>query len=243
MIRDTALTKEIKLALQDLSLEEKRLFYPKYFKTGKGEYSEGDEFIGVSVPDQRRVAQYYSNLILLGEVSLLLQSKVHEHRLCALFILVRKFEKTKDQSQREEIVNFYLKHLPNVNNWDLVDSSCYKILGAYCYHEKRQDLLLDLAQQNNMWSHRIAVVSTLYFIKQGSLDLTLELVRTHLNHKHDLMQKANGWMLREIGKKDQEVLLQFLSQHYRNMPRTTLRYAIERFEEQIRQSFLKGTAK
>lgn len=243
MIWDTTLTKEIKLALLDLSVEEKRLFYPRYFKAGKGEYAEGDEFIGVSVPDQRKVAKFFSGLVQLSEIFLLLQSEVHEHRLCALFMLVGKFEKSKDQRQREEIVNFYLEHLAYVNNWDLVDSSCYKLLGVYCYHEEIQDLLLDLAEQKSMWSHRVAVVATLYFIKQGCFDLTLKLVRTHMNHKHDLMQKANGWMLREIGKKDEEVLLEFLTQHYSTMPRTTLRYSIERLDEPIRQSFLKGTVK
>lgn len=231
---------EIKTALADLALPEKAEFFPRFFKSGKGEYAEGDQFIGVTVPDQRKVAKEFWKKISLEELSELLSSEIHEHRHCALLILVAKFEKAKDSGDKEALVSFYLQHKKYINNWDLVDNSCYKILGRYCFDKKENRILEELAQEDNLWSKRMAVVSTLFYVKQGEFDLMKKLVLKNLNHPHDLMHKANGWLLREMGGKDENELMDFLKNYYKSMPRTTLRYAIEKLDEPMRQDFLKG---
>lgn len=230
---------EIKEALNVLSIPEKAAFYPHFFKTGKGEYGEGDQFIGTSVPDQRKIAKEYFQQISLLNLGNLLSSKIHEHRHCALLILVAKFEKSDDIEQKE-IIRFYLNNLKHINNWDLVDTSCYKILGKYCFENQTIEMLLNLADSEVLWHKRIAVVSTLYFIKKNQLALTKDLVLKNLEHPHDLMHKANGWMLRELGKKNETDLLQFLEKNYQKIPRTTLRYAIEKLEFSVRKNILKG---
>lgn len=232
--------KEIQEALAVLSIPEKAAFFPKFFKTGNGEYGEGDLFLGITVPDQRAVAKDYYAKISLDELSQLLSSEYHEHRLTALLILILKFEKTKDQAIKDEIISFYLNHLPYINNWDLVDTSCYKILGRYAFENQREDLLMELSASDEMWHKRIAVVGTLYYIRKGSFNLTKELVTKNLHHLHDLMHKANGWMLREMGNKNEAELITYLNQHYREMPRTCLRYAIEKLDDKVRQDYLKG---
>jgi 3-methyladenine DNA glycosylase AlkD len=232
--------KEIKEALAVLSIPEKAEFFPKFFKTGKGEYGEGDLFLGVKVPDQRSVAKEYYAKISLDELSELLSSKYHEHRLTALFMLISKFEKTKDKTVKDEIVDFYLNHLQYVNNWDLVDSSCYKILGRYAFENQRDVLLRKLSVSNEMWHKRIAVVGTMHYVKRDSFDLTKEFVTNNLKHPHDLMHKANGWLLREMGQKNETELIDFLNKNYKEMPRTCLRYAIEKLDEEVRQDYLKG---
>jgi len=234
------MVKEIQEALAALSTPEKAAFFPKFFKTGKGEYGEGDLFLGVKVPDQRSVAKEYCAKISLEELTELLSSQYHEHRLTALFILVSKFEKTKDQAVKDEIITFYLNHLPYVNNWDLVDSSCYKLLGRYAFENHRDELLRNLSDSEVMWRKRIAVVGTMYYVKKGSFDLTKELVTANLKHSHDLMHKANGWLLREMGQKSENDLIDYLNRHYKEMPRTCLRYAIEKLDEDVRQDYLKG---
>lgn len=236
----SSIIKEIHEALAVLSIPEKAEFFPRFFKTGKGEYGEGDLFLGVKVPDQRSVAKEYYSKINLKELSELLSSKYHEHRLTALFILISKFEKTKDISVKEEVVDFYLNHLPYVNNWDLVDSSCYKILGRYAYENKKENLLRELSEAEEMWHKRIAVVGTMHHIKKGSFELTKEFVTRNLNHSHDLMHKANGWLLREMGNMNEGELISYLNQYYKEMPRTCLRYAIEKLDEEVRQDYLKG---
>jgi len=227
-------------SLNVLSVPEKVEFFPKFFKTGKGEYGEGDLFLGVKVPDQRLVAKEYYAKISLDELSTLLSSKYHEHRLTALFMLISKFEKTKDKAVKEEIVEFYLNHLQHINNWDLVDSSCYKILGRYAFENQREDLLRKLAVSSEMWHKRIAVVGTMHYVKKGAYELTKEFVTLNLTHPHDLMHKANGWLLREMGQKNEQELLSYLNQYYKEMPRTCLRYAIEKLDEEVRQDYLKG---
>jgi 3-methyladenine DNA glycosylase AlkD len=227
-------------SLNDLSIPEKAAFFPRFFKTGKGEYGEGDLFLGVKVPDQRSVAKEYYAKISLDELSTLLSSKYHEHRLTALFMLISKFEKTKDKAVKEEIVDFYLNHLQHVNNWDLVDSSCYKILGRYAFENQKEDLLKKLSASEEMWHKRIAVVGTMHYVKKGSYELTKEFVTQNLKHSHDLMHKANGWLLREMGQKNEEELLNYLNKYYKEMPRTCLRYAIEKLDEDLRQDYLKG---
>lgn len=235
-----SILKEIKESLAVLSIPEKAAFLPRFFKTGKGEYGEGDQFIGVIVPDQRKVAKEYFSKITLKELSELLSSEIHEHRLTALLMLISKFEKAKEQTVKDEIVKFYLNHLQFINNWDLVDTSCYKILGRYAFENQKENLLKELSKSDEMWHKRIAVVGTMHYIKKGSFDLTKEFVTQNLHHPHDLMHKANGWLLREMGNKDESELIAYLNQHYKEMPRTCLRYAIEKLDEELRQDYLKG---
>ena len=227
-------------ALQFLSTPEKRDFLPYFFKTGKGEYAEGDQFIGVVVPDSRKLVKEYWQKATLDDVQEILKSEFHEMRLVALLILVTKFEKSKNEKEKKNLVDFYLKNTKYINNWDLVDLSCYKLLGRYCFENQKDEILKKLSNSENMWKKRIAIVATMYHIKKGSHDLTIELALNNLNHSHDLMHKANGWLLREMGKKDEEKLLNFLKTYYQNMPRTSLRYAIEKLDEDLRQDFLKG---
>lgn len=231
---------EIKTALAYLALPEKAAFFPRFFKAGKGEYAEGDLFIGVTVPDQRKIVKEYWKQVSLEELSELLSSEIHEHRHCALLILVTKFEKAKDSHEKESIVAFYLAHKVHINNWDLVDNSCYKILGRHCFDSSNDSILENLSDEENLWSKRMAVVSTMYHVKRGEFQVMKKLVLKNLNHPHDLMHKANGWLLREMGNISEEELQQFLKAHYRDMPRTTLRYAIEKLDEALRQDFLKG---
>ncbi len=239
-MNQSIIVSEIKTALQELSIREKAEILKRFFKTGKGEYGEGDIFIGVTVPDQRTVAKEFYNKISLEELIELLSSKIHEHRLTALLLLVYKFEKTKDQSLRKKIVDFYLKHTKYINNWDLVDTSCYKVLGRYCFENQDSNLLEKLSDSENMWEKRMAIVGTMHHIKKGQFELTKTFVLKNLKHPHDLMHKANGWLLREMGNKNETELLDFLDLHYKEMPRTCLRYAIEKLDENLRQNYLKG---
>ena len=229
----------VKEALEMLALPEKAAFFPRFFKAGKGEYAEGDQFIGVTVPEQRKVAKEYFASIFLEELSELLVSEIHEHRHCALLMLVSKFEKSKSSEEKSQIVEFYLSHKKYINNWDLVDNSCYKILGRFCFENNDNGLLKALSEEDNLWSKRMAVVATMHHVKQGQFDLMKELVLKNMQHSHDLMHKANGWLLREMGGKNQEELIAFLNDHYREMPRTSLRYAIEKLNEDLRQDYLK----
>lgn len=155
-------------------------------------------------------------------------------------MLVLQFEKSTTLHQKKEIVAFYLKRRQFINNWDLVDVSCYKILGRYCFENQDDSILIKLSEEDHLWSKRIAVVSTMFYVKKGSVDLLKRLVVNNLSHHHDLMQKANGWLLREMGKKNEQELLDFLNTHYQKMPQTTLRYAIEKLDENLRQDYLKA---
>jgi 3-methyladenine DNA glycosylase AlkD len=211
----------------------------KFFQAFPGGYGEGDEFIGVTVPSQRAVAKKFYQQISLTEVESLLNEPIHEYRLTALFMMVLKYQKSKSQSEKNDIVDVYLRNIERVNNWDLVDSSAHLILGAHLMNSDRQ-LLYNFAQSENLWVQRISIIATLYFIRNNQFDDTLRLSEILLNHRHDLIHKAVGWMLREVGKRDYEVEYRFLVKHYRSMPRTMLRYAIERFPEEVRQAFLKG---
>lgn len=235
-----SIASEIKTALQELSIPGKAEIMQTFFKTGKGEYGEGDVFIGVTVPDQRSVAKEFYSKISLEELGELLFSKIHEHRLTALLILVHQFEKTKDKIKQKEIIDFYLKHTKHINNWDLVDTSCYKILGRYCFENHDSKILEKLSDSKNMWEMRMAIVGTMHHIKKGQFELTKNFALKNLKHPHDLMHKANGWLLREMGKMNEKELLDFLNLHYKEMPRTCLRYAIEKLEEEVRKNYLKG---
>lgn len=218
--------------LRSYSDEEKKQILPRFFKTGKGEYGEGDRFMGVIVPNVRKVARQHMD-VSYEILEWLLESEWHECRLCALLILVEKFRKTP-----EEAVRFYLEHTKGINNWDLVDLSAPYILGAYLVGQEDRSVLTRLAGSSVMWEQRIAVVSTLMLIRNGQFDDTIRLAESLLDARHDLMQKAVGWMLREVGKRNEEILVEFLEKHKSVMPRTMLRYAIERFAPQKRIYFM-----
>ncbi len=230
---------QLKSTLQDLADEEKAKIMMRFFKTGKGEYGEGDIFLGISVPNQRLIAKEFYQQVSLNDIKNLLNSNIHEYRLTALLMLVSKYEKSKDELVRKEIIDFYLAQTSQINNWDLVDTSCYKILGHYCFHQKREELLFELANSEDLWEKRIAIVSTMYFIKQKSFSIVPEIVLKNLNHSHDLMHKANGWMLREMGKMNEEKLIEFLDEYTLQMPRTTLRYALEKIDPILKDYYMK----
>lgn len=218
---------------------EKAEIYRKFFKTGKGEYGEGDIFLGLSVPQTRGIAKKYKDISIL-EISKLLDSKIHEERLAALEILNMKYEsKNISEKQKEEIFNFYLAHTKWINNWDLVDLSAEYIVGDFLF-EKDKSILYKLAKSSNLWERRISIISTFNFIKGGKFDDTLAIAEILMKDNHDLIQKAVGWMLRELGKRDKKVEEQFLKKNYKIMPRTTLRYAIEKFPEKERKMYLLG---
>lgn len=213
----------------------------KYFhKTGKGDYAEKDRFLGIKVPDIRKVAKQVYYNIELYEVQELLNSSYHEERLCALIILVLKMKKA-DKSMQQEIVNLYLSNTDNINGWDLVDLSAPYIIGEYILNNKdKANILYELSDSQNMWKQRISIVANWTIIRQGEYLYILNIAKKHLDTKHDLIAKAVGWMLREVGKKDYYIEYEFLKNNYTNMTRTMLRYSIERFDESTRQRFLKG---
>ena len=215
---------------------DKEKILSSFFKTGKGEYGEGDIFIGITVPQNRNVAKKYIDLPF-SHIGTLLASPIHEFRLSALIALVLRFKKYKDEDSRAQIVDFYLAHTQHINNWDLVDLSCPYILGEWCSTHSH-DILFTLAKSDNMWEQRIAIVSTLTLVRNGSFDTTLTLAESFLTHKHDLMHKATGWLLREVGKRDTDTLLHILYTHAHHMPRTALRYAIEKFPQSTRTHYL-----
>lgn len=210
----------------------------RFFKTGKGEYGEGDIFYGIKVPAQRTIATQFRDLSF-NDLRTLILSKVHEERLIAAFILVYQYEKG-DNKKKKIIFDFYLKNRKGINNWDLVDLSAPKIIGAYLI-DKEKDLLYKFAHSKDLWEKRIAILSTFTFIRYGWFEDTLKISGILLNDKNDLIHKAVGWMLREVGNRDMLTEEEFLIQHYKNMPRTMLRYAIEKFPEQKRIAYLKGT--
>jgi len=229
----------VKNELQKHINVEKANFLPKFFQAFPGGYGEGDQFIGVTVPNKRKVARKFYKDIPLVEVEELLNEPIHEYRLTALFILILKYDKFKTDAEKKAIVNLYLNNIRCINNWDLVDSSADKILGPYLL-DKEKDLLYELARSDDLWKQRIAIITTYYFIRNNQFDHTLNIAKILLDHKHDLIHKAVGWMLREVGNRDFDVEFNFLREHYPQMPRTMLRYAIEKFEEGLRQQFLKG---
>lgn len=207
-----------------------------FFKTGKGQYGEGDVFLGMSVPKQRVIAKKYVNLTL-PDLQKLLENKIHEFRLVALFILVLQYKKVTERGKKE-IVDFYLKNTKRVNNWDLVDSSAGYILGDYLL-DRDKTILYKLARSENIWERRIAIIATQGFIRKNKFDDTLKIAEVLLNDKHDLIHKAVGWMLREVGNRDPKTLYRFLDKHYQKMPRTMLRYAIEKFEKEKKEFYMK----
>ncbi len=228
----------IKDDIKSYGTEERRVKSLRYFKTDVGEYGYGDVFIGITNPDLRKVIKPYIFGLTIKGIKDLVKSKEHEFRLAALLIMVKRYQKNLDE--REEIVELYIKSTNYINNWDLVDSSAHYILGPWL-EDRDRSLLYDFANSGNLWRERIAVMSTFHYIKKsGDFKDNLKIAELLLNNKHDLIHKAIGWMLREIGKISIETEEDFLKSHYNNMPRTMLRYAIEKFPEHIRQDYLKG---
>lgn len=203
----------------------------RFFKTGKGQYAEGDQFIGISMPDLRVLAKQFETLVH-SEIQQLIRSVLHEERLLALLILTRQYKKNK-----QAVYQLYLDNLMYVNNWDLVDVSAHLIMGQHLLDQDKS-ILLELARSKVMWNRRVAMVATWQFIRANQFDWTVKITQILLNDKHDLIHKAAGWMLREIGKRDAQVLLSFLDKHATNMPRTMLRYAIEKLPEGVRKGYL-----
>lgn len=211
----------------------------RFFKTGKGEYGEGDVFLGIKVPVQRKIAKEYTNLSF-QDLQILLNSKKHEERLIALIILTNKYKKSKkDTTKKRQIFEFYLKNTPNINNWDLVDLSAPNIVGDFSSIDGTE-IIRFLAKSENLWERRIAIVSTHTFIRKRMFGETIAIADMLLKDEHDLIHKAVGWMLREVGKRNIDVLEIFLKERYKEMPRTMLRYAIEKFPEEKRKAYLKG---
>ena len=228
--------KNIHQDLKLVSSKTKAISSKRFFKTGKGEYAEGITFLGVTAADLRKIAKKYHTLPL-PDVIKLLESKFHEESQLALFITVLKFNKA-DEKTKTQIYNFYLTNLKYVNNWDLVDDSSHKILGSYL-KEKNRDLLYKLACSKSLWERRIAIITTLAFIKNKDIQDTFALAKILLNDKEDLIHKAVGWCLREVGKINQKELLLFLDKHSQQMPRTMLRYAIYMLPRQQKQFYMK----
>lgn len=229
---------EIRSGLNSFANVEDARQLQRFFKTGPGEYGEGDRFLGVRVPNTRKIAKKFSHLTL-GEIQLLIKSIYHEERLTALLILVIQFERAKDEAVRKKIFNFYVKNFRYVNNWDLVDLTAHKIAGKFLLNRDKRVLKI-WAKSPDLWTRRISVISTFAFINENKFTHSIRIAEILLKDDHDLIHKAVGWMLREIGKRDQQLEEVFLKKHCRKMPRTMLRYAIEKFPEKLRQSYLKA---
>jgi 3-methyladenine DNA glycosylase AlkD len=227
---------ELQQELQQLADSTQQENLQRFFKTGEGEYGEGDIFLGIKVPVQRKVAKKYQKLPL-SDIQTLLQSKIHEYRFTALILLISRYTQAND-SQKLPLFDFYLNNTQYINNWDLVDISAPKIIGHYLL-DKPRDILYQLARSTHLWERRIAIIATMPFIKQQDFKDTLRLAEILLNDEHDLIHKAVGWMLREVGKQDQTVEEDFLNQYSQKMPRTMLRYAIEKLSKEKRQFYLK----
>lgn len=228
---------DLRRELKKLSNKKRALVMQRFFKTAEGEYGYGDIFIGLTVPDSRRLAVKYKDMPF-DEIYKLLRSEIHEERLIALLILVYNFQ--KEEMLQRRIYEFYLKNTKFVNNWDLVDLSSDKIVGGYLI-DKPKDVLFRLAKSTNIWERRIAMISTYNFIKNDMFDDALSIAETLIEDKNDLIQKAVGWMLREVGNRDLKTEEKFLKKHYKNMGRTALRYSIEKFPEKTRQSYMIGS--
>lgn len=246
--------KKIANDLEKLKDPKKAEILQKFFKTGKGEYGEGDVFLGLTVPQQRLIAKRYID-VSLNELENLISSKIHEYRLTALIILTLKYKKGAE-SEKNKIFDLYLKNTKYINNWDLVDLSAPNIIGEYllryCHPERSEGsidsrlrgndsdcaILYKLAKSENLWEKRISIISTYTFIRKNQFEHTLKISEILLSDKHDLIYKAVGWMLREVGKRDQTTEEEFLTTHYKKMPRTMLRYAIEKFDGEKRKFYL-----
>lgn len=226
----------LKKDLQKLANPQQAQILQRFFKTGPGEYGEGDVFLGINVPDQRKVAKKYVG-ISLDALKKLVNSKIHEHRLTGFMLLDYKYQQA-DQRAKKKLFNFYIKNRAGANNWDIIDVTAPKIIGDFLI-DKDKSILYKFAKSKNLWERRIAMVACIAFIRENDFKDTLRISEILLNDEHDLIHKAVGWMLREVGKRDQAVGEKFLKKHYQKMPRTMLRYAIERFSDKKRRLYLK----
>lgn len=231
------LSKQILRELASGQNPDKAAQMGKFFKTGKGEYAEGDVFWGLTSAQVQGCAKKYWKDVSFDDIDELLRARYHEARSCAVFMLVLRFGTAKMEKEREAVFSFFTPRLPLANNWDLIDISVYKIIGAHLFN-KDPGLLYKLAKSENLWEQRAAVVSTMFFIKKGKLDVTFDLCEEFLTHPHDLMHKACGWMLREAGKQDEAALGAFLDKFAPRMPRTMLRYALEKFPKEKRARYM-----
>lgn len=229
--------KDVQTELKAVANSEIAEHSQRFFKTGRGQYGEGDRFLGIRVPEVRKRARKFNELPL-SETEKLLHSKYHEVRLCALIILVNQFLKAEPEI-RSRIYKLYLANTPYINNWDLVDTSAPKIVGPFL-EDKNRSILYEFAESDDLWERRIAIMSTLHFIRQDDFDDTLAIAEKLLDDSHDLIHKATGWMLREVGNRDMEAEEAFLKKYAPKMPRTMLRYAIEKFPEKKRQAYLQS---
>jgi 3-methyladenine DNA glycosylase AlkD len=228
----------LKQAILQLANPERAIGTARFFKTGKGQYGEGDIFIGVSNPQVQAVVKEFYKDMQISEIQELINDKIHELRFAGLLVLVAQYQKAH-KNQQQIIVDFYLKNIHQINNWDLVDCSAYKILGKFLLDKDRQ-ILYDLSETGHLWSERVAVVCTMELIRNNQFSDIFRLSERFLTHPHDLMHKACGWMLREVGKRDELALEEFLDENLTKMPRTMLRYAIEKMEEKKRLGYLKS---
>ena len=228
---------KLKDELQNLADEQKAKHLSKFFKTGKGQYAEDDKFLGINVPVNKSLVKKYYKYIALADMAEMLHSPWHEYRFAALQCMVMQYEKADDEKQKA-LVEIYLNNLSGINNWDLVDCSAHKIIGAWAVKKQELSQIENLADSHNLWQERIAVVASWAFIKNKQYDLTLKLAVKFINHEHDLMHKAVGWMLREVGKQNKLALTDFLDIYAAKLPRTTLRYAIERFPKAEREKYM-----
>ncbi len=232
---------QIKKELKNKADSKQAEILQRFFRTNKGEYGDGDIFLGIKVPTQREIAKKYLGMPLI-KIQELLNSKIHEERFTGALILVYKYEQASEE--KANIVNFYLKNAKKFNNWDLVDLTAPKILGNFLIDKTfERKILYELAKSENLWEKRISIVSTFAFIKNNKFKETLEISEKLLGDGHDLIQKAVGWMLREVGKRNEEILKEFLKKHYEKISRITLRYAIEKFNEKERKEILVGKFK
>ncbi|MDD5769651.1 MAG: DNA alkylation repair protein [Candidatus Gracilibacteria bacterium] len=228
---------ELKDDLKSLSNQQKAELLQRFFKTGVGEYAEGDKFLGITVPELRKLSKKYTSLSF-QDLEKLLSSQIHEERFLSLAILRENYLKTKDEKLKQKIIDFSFKNLPQINNWDLVDTYIPYVFGEYFFSRSRE-VLYKFTISNNLWERRISILTTFYFLRKGDFEDTLKICEILLQDKHDLIHKACGWMLREIGKKDLQTLYNFLDKYYKIMPRTMLRYAIERLSYDKRKEYMK----
>ncbi len=230
-------------SIVDLRDEAQAVNLARFFRTGPGQYGEGDVFLGLKVPVTRQVVKRLWRTCTFADLEECVGSQFHEVRLAALLVLVQMFQHAKNNPlEQQRCVDFYLSHTLYINNWDLVDLSCYEIVGAWLLDKADRHLLYELASEgHSLWEQRIAMVSCMAFVRQGQFDDCLAIADRLMGHPHDLIHKAVGWLLREVGKRDRQLLVDYLAPRYRTMPRTTLRYAIEHFPPEIRKDYLKGS--
>ncbi len=230
------ISEEIKRELEKVSDPQKVKVLSHFFKTGEGDYGHGDKFLGIKLPDQRIIAKRYFKEAALDDIDNLLRSPIHEHRLTALIILTFKYPKANDEDKKR-IYGFYLDHLEFVNNWDMVDLSAERIIGEYLL-DKDRSILYKLAKSGELWTQRVSILSTFQFIKHNDFSDALKICEYFIKSDRDLIHKASGWMLKEIGKRDEKVLVEFLDKHYKQMPRTMLRYCIEKLSDSQKRHYL-----